>query len=159
VRHLDAQFVFLGAGEPRYEAALTALAQARPLHVGVQLEFTDRLEHRLMAGADLFLMPSQYEPCGLTQLRAQRYGALPIGRRVGGLADTIEDDVTGFLFDAFEPPALDWAIQRALARFHNPAAWLPRMKTAMLRDFGWDRSAERYAEGYRRAIDIARRRA
>lgn len=159
VRHLDAQFVFLGAGEPRYEAALTALAQARPLHVGVQLEFTDRLEHRLMAGADLFLMPSQYEPCGLTQLRAQRYGALPIGRRVGGIADTIEDDATGFLFDAFEPPALDWAIQRALARFHNPAAWLPRMKTAMMRDFGWDRSAERYAEGYRRAIDIARRRA
>ena len=159
VWHLDAQFVFLGAGDRRYESALTALAQARPRHVGVQLDFTDRLEHRLMAGADMFLMPSQYEPCGLTQLRAQRYGALPIGRRVGGIADTIEDDATGFLFDAFEPKALDWAIQRALARFHDPAAWLPRMKTAMTRDFGWERSAERYAEVYRRASDLARKRA
>ena len=156
---LDAQFVFLGAGEQRYEQALTALSRARPRHVGVQLDFTDRLEHRLMAGADLFLMPSQYEPCGLTQLRAQRYGALPIGRRVGGIADTVEDDATGFLFDAFEPTAFDRAISRALARFHDPAAWLPRMQTAMRRDFSWQRSAERYAEVYRRATDIARHHA
>jgi starch synthase len=156
---LDAQFVFLGAGEPRYEQALTALARARPRHVGVQLDFTDRLEHRLMAGADMFLMPSQYEPCGLTQLRAQRYGALPIGRRVGGIADTVEDDATGFLFDAFEPAAFDRAISRALARFHDPAAWRPRMQAAMRRDFSWQRSAERYAEVYRRATDLARHRA
>jgi len=158
VWNLDAQFVFLGAGDPAYERALTALAQARPRHVGVQLDFTDRLEHRLMAGADMFLMPSQYEPCGLTQLRAQRYGALPIGRRVGGIADTVEDDATGFLFDAFEAPAFDRAISRALARFHDANAWLPRMKTAMRRDFGWERSAERYAEVYRRATDIAKHR-
>lgn len=158
VWNLDAQFVFLGAGEARYERALLALAKARPRHVGVQLDFTDRLEHRLMAGADMFLMPSQYEPCGLTQLRAQRYGALPIGRRVGGIADTIEDDGTGFLFDEFQPAALDHSISRALARFHDPVAWLPRMKAAMRRDFGWERSAERYAAVYRRAIDIARQR-
>lgn len=155
---LDAQFVFLGAGDPKYEQALTALARARPQHVGVQLDFTDRLEHRLMAGADIFLMPSQYEPCGLTQLRAQRYGALPVGRRVGGIADTVEDDATGFLFDAFEPAALDYGISRALTRFHDPNAWAPRMKTAMRRDFGWERSAERYADVYRRAIEIVRKR-
>ena len=158
VWNLDAQFVFLGGGEAGYERALTALSRARPRHVGVQLVFTDRLEHRLMAGADMFLMPSQYEPCGLTQLRAQRYGALPIGRRVGGIADTVEDDATGFLFDAFEAPAFDHAISRALARFHDDNAWLPRMKTAMRRDFGWERSAERYAEVYRRAKDIAKQR-
>jgi starch synthase len=153
---LDAQFVFLGAGEPRYERALTQLAAVRPRHVGVQLDFTDRLEHRLMAGADMFLMPSQYEPCGLTQMRAQRYGALPVARRVGGIADTVEDDVTGFLFDEFQPGALDWAMSRALARFADRAAWAPRMRSAMARDFGWERAAERYAGVYRRAAALAR---
>ena len=81
----DAQFVFLGSGEQRYEQALVELATSAPNRIGVQLDFTDRLEHRLMAGADIFLMPSLYEPCGLTQMRAQRYGAPPIVRSVGGL--------------------------------------------------------------------------
>lgn len=148
---LDAQFVFLGSGDPAYEQALTALAAARPRHVGVQLEFTDRVEHRLMAGADLFLMPSQYEPCGLTQLRAQRYGALPVARRVGGIADTVRDDETGFLFDDYHPGALDWAMSRALARFADPPAWTARMRAAMAQDFAWDRSAERMAAVYARA--------
>lgn len=156
VWNLDAQFVFLGAGEPRYEQALTALASARPRNVGVQLHFTDRMEHRLMAGADMFLMPSQYEPCGLTQMRAQRYGSLPIGRRVGGIADTVQDDVTGFLFDEYHSGALDWAMSRALARFSDRKQWEPRMKAGMQRDFGWERSAERYAQVYKRAIERAR---
>ncbi len=154
VWNMDAQFVFLGQGEPRYERALTQLASARPRHVGVQTFFTDRLEHRLMAGADMFLMPSQYEPCGLTQMRAQRYGALPIGRRVGGIADTVEDDVTGFLFDGFNAGAFDHAISRALARFSDQDGWARRMYTAMGRDFGWERSAERYSDAYRRAFAV-----
>ncbi len=158
VWNMDAQFVFLGQGEPRYEQALTRLAEARPRHVGVQLDFTDRLEHRLMAGADMFLMPSQYEPCGLTQMRAQRYGSLPIGRRVGGIADTVEDDVTGFLFDQFTAGAFDHAISRALVRFGDQAGWAQRMHTAMGRDFGWERSAERYAQVYERARALARSR-
>jgi starch synthase len=156
VWNLDAQFVFLGAGEPRYEKALTELAAARPRNIGVQLDFTDRLEHRLMAGADMFLMPSQYEPCGLTQMRAQRYGSLPIARRVGGIADTVEDDVTGFLFNEYQPATLDWAMSRALARFADRSAWEPRMHEAMGRDFGWERSAQKYAQVYRRAIARAR---
>lgn len=158
VRMLDAQFVFLGAGERRYEQALLALARERPRQVGVQLNFTDRLEHRLMAGADIFLMPSQYEPCGLTQLRAQRYGALPVGRRVGGIADTIEDDVTGFLFDEYNTQAFDHGISRALARFSDPEAWLPRVRAAMNRDFGWARAAQRYADVYKRAIEVSLQR-
>ena len=157
VWNLDAQFVFLGKGEQRYEDALRRLAAARPQHVAVQLDFTDRLEHRLMAGADMFLMPSQYEPCGLTQMRAQRYGALPIGRRVGGIADTVDDDVTGFLFDEFTPAAFDWALSRALARFSDRDQWAARMHAAMGRDFGWARSAERYADVYRRASAAAQR--
>ena len=155
VWNMDAQFVFLGQGERRYERALTQLAEARPSHVGVQTHFTDRLEHRLMAGADMFLMPSQYEPCGLTQMRAQRYGALPIGRRVGGIADTVEDDVTGFLFDPFTSGAFDHAISRALARFSDQQGWAQRMHVAMGRDFGWERSAERYASAYQLAHRIA----
>jgi starch synthase len=158
VWNMDAQFVFLGQGEPRWERALTTLAEARPRHVGVQFDFTDRLEHRLMAGADLFLMPSQYEPCGLTQMRAQRYGSLPVGRRVGGIADTVEDDVTGFLFNEFTPGAMDHAISRALARFSDPAAWAPRVHTAMGRDFGWERSAERYGRAYELAASVNRSR-
>jgi starch synthase len=158
VWNLDAQFVFLGAGEKRYERALMQLAASRPRHVGVQLDFTDRLEHRLMAGADMFLMPSQYEPCGLTQMRAQRYGALPIGRRVGGIADTVDDDVTGFLFDEYTAGAMDWAMSRALARFADKDAWDRRMHTAMRRDFSWELAAQRYADVYRRAIAIARQR-
>ena len=151
----EAQFVFLGSGEPRYEQALVDLASSAPQQVGVQLDFTDRLEHRLMAGADLFLMPSLYEPCGLTQMRAQRYGALPIARRVGGLADTVEDGVTGFLFDAYTPQAFEDAAFRALAVYADPPAWQAMMGQAMARDFGWERTAERYLQVYRRAIQGA----
>ncbi|HET7600501.1 MAG TPA: glycogen/starch synthase [Gemmatimonadales bacterium] len=151
----DAQFVFLGSGEPRYEQALTALAAAAPDRIGVQLDFTDRLEHRLMAGVDMFLMPSLYEPCGLTQMRAQRYGSLPIARRVGGLADTIEDEVSGFLFDPYDALALEDAAFRALDRFRRADGWRRMMRDAMARDFGWERSVEQYVDVYRRAVALA----
>ncbi len=120
---LDAQFVFLGSGEQRYEQALVELAQSAPNRIGVQLDFTDRLEHRLMAGADIFLMPSLYEPCGLTQMRAQRYGAPPIVRRVGGLADTVEDGVTGFSSSLHAGGVPEAALPRArcLRRHHAVA--------------------------------------
>ncbi|MBI2795236.1 MAG: glycogen synthase [Gemmatimonadetes bacterium] len=158
VQALDAQFVFLGSGEPQYEEALSRLSSRRPHNVAVQLAFTDLLEHKLVAGADMLLMPSQYEPCGLTQMRAQRYGTLPIARRVGGLADTVSDDVTGFLFDDYHAAALDWAIDRALKRYADADGWARRMRAAMSRDFAWERSAEKYAALYRRATEIASRR-
>jgi starch synthase len=152
---IDAQFVFLGGGEAKYENALVELAQSAPDRIGVQLDFTDRLEHRLMAGADLFLMPSLYEPCGLTQMRAQRYGALPVARRVGGLADTIDDEVTGFLFDPYTPEAFEAAAFRALERFSDPPRWHEMMVQAMSRDFSWERAADRYIEVYRGAARFA----
>ncbi len=148
----DAQFVFLGGGERAYEAALVDLATRNPGRVGVQLDFTDRLEHRLMAGADLFLMPSLYEPCGLTQMRAQRYGALPVARRVGGLADTISDEQTGFLFDSYTTEAFEAAAFRALARFADPVRWTRMMQHAMARDFSWERSVQNYLAVYRKAL-------
>ncbi len=156
---IDAQFVFLGGGEAKYETALVELAKSAPDRIGVQLDFTDRLEHRLMAGADLFLMPSLYEPCGLTQMRAQRYGALPVARRVGGLADTIDDEVTGFLFDPYDAPAFEAAAFRALERLADPARWQQMMTVAMARDFSWERAADRYIDVYRDAVALAARRA
>lgn len=148
----DAQFIFLGAGEHRYHEALANLAAAAPDRVAVEFIFTDHIEHRLLAGADALLMPSQYEPCGLTQMRAQHYGAIPVARRVGGLSDSIEDGVTGFLFDAYEPAALANAIQRAVDTHADRTAWKKLVREAMNRQFGWDRSAEHYHALYRRAL-------
>ncbi len=148
----DAQFVVLGSGEPRYEKALTDLAASAPNRIGVQLDFTDRLEHRLMAGADIFLMPSLYEPCGLTQMRAQRYGSPPVVRRVGGLADTVDDGLTGFAFDAYTPEAFEEAALRALAAYADSAKWQAMMRRAMARDFGWERAVDTYLDVYRRAL-------
>lgn len=148
----DAQFVFLGAGEARYELALSEIAEAAPERVAVDLDFTDRREHRLLAGADALLMPSLYEPCGLTQMRAQRYGALPVARRVGGLIDTIEDEETGFLFDEYSPPALEVAVRRALGLYADRDAWELHVRKAMTADFSWERSATRYLELYQRAF-------
>jgi starch synthase len=105
-----------------------------------------------MAGADMFLMPSLYEPCGLTQMRAQRYGALPIGRQVGGLADTIEDGTTGFLFEPYTTAAFEDATRRALVRFMDQPRWRRMMREAMARDFSWDRSTAAYIAVYRQAL-------
>jgi starch synthase len=156
VEEPEAQWVFLGHGDPYYHGRLEALARAAPERVAVRFDFTEALEHRLLGGADLLLMPSLYEPCGITQMRAQRYGALPVARRVGGLADTIEDGVTGFLFDAYEPGALRDVLHAALQLFSHRPAWNERVREAMTRDFGWARSVGQYHDVYRRAV---RRRA
>jgi starch synthase len=150
----DAQYVFLGHGEARYEAMLTELAERAPSRIAVKLDFTDEFEHLLLAGADLCLMPSQYEPCGLTQMRAQRYATIPVARRVGGLADTIEDGVTGFLFDGYTSEEFMHAAVRALDHYHDPDAWRGMMREAMSRNFGWERSESRYRDVYRRALGI-----
>jgi starch synthase len=153
---LDAQFLFLGQGERRYVEILTELARRAPGRIGVQTDFTSKAEHRLMAGADVIIMPSQYEPCGLTQMRAQRYGALPVARRVGGLADTIEDGVTGFLFDAFSTTDFLNACVRAIDHYRHPEVWQEMQRAAMSRDFGWERSEQRYLELYRRVLTSPR---
>lgn len=154
----DAQYVFLGRGEPRYEAALAELARQAPDRIAVPLAFSERLEHRLLAGADMLLMPSRFEPCGLTQMRAQRYGTLPIVRRVGGLADTVVDEETGFVFEAYEPDALRGAIHRAVAAYRDMTGWQERVRAAMRREFGWGPSATRYQGLYLAALRAAARR-
>jgi len=156
-RH-DAQWVFLGEGEKRYEDALRQLAERHPTHVMANFEFTEEREHELLAGADFLLMPSQYEPCGLTQMRAQRYGALPVVRRVGGLADTVEDRVTGFLFDEYQPWALEEAVQYAIDLHVDRPAWEKLVREAMSRDFSWNAGVLRYRDVYRRAGEIRKER-
>ena len=153
----NAQFIFLGAGEHRYHEALGNLAAAAPDRMAVEFMFTDHLEHRLLAGADALLMPSLYEPCGLTQMRAQRYGAVPVARRVGGLSDSISDGVTGFLFEAAEPDALLAAVRRALAAYRDPARWSRIQRAAMNRDFSWAAAARPYADLYRRLATVSAR--
>jgi len=148
----DAQFIFLGAGEHRYHEALGNLAALAPERVAVEFMFTDRVEHRLLAGADALLMPSLYEPCGLTQMRAQHYGAVPVARRVGGLRDSIVDGVTGFLFNEYTPAALEQAVRRAVASYDDRTAWRKLVRAAMEQQFGWGRSAEQYLALYRRAL-------
>ena len=151
-RFPEVQFVFLGRGEPRYEEALGALAQRFPGRVVLERNFHDALEHRLLAGADILLMPSLYEPCGLTQMRGQRYGALPVARRVGGLADTVENERTGFLFSEHTVEGLERALRRALEVYGAPSEWDARVRRAMTRQFGWSDSVAQYRELYHRAL-------
>jgi len=157
IREADAQFIFLGNGEPRYEEALRNLAMAHPDRIATQIEFKEELEHRVIAGADALMMPSLYEPCGLTQMRAQRYGTIPLARRVGGLEDTIEDGTTGLLFADYKPDRLDWTIARAVTRFRNQSAWKDMMEHAMVQDFSWERVVNRYFEVYDRAFEVRER--
>ena len=149
---MAAQFAFLGSGELRFERALQQLAAAFPGRVAVTTQFSDALEHELMAGGDFLLMPCQYEPCGLTQMRAQRYGTLPVVRRVGGLADTVEDGTTGFVFDEYGAEPLLGAALRALDAWRNPEERDRLRREAMGRDFSWERSVERYLSVYRRVL-------
>ena len=148
----DAQWVFLGNGDPRFVAGLRALAARHPDRIVMDTEFSDEKEHRLMAGGDVLLMPCQYEPCGLTQMRAQRYGTVPLVRRVGGLADTVHDGVTGFVFDEFTATAFAEAVARAVIAFRDRDQWFRMRRDGMARDFGWERSEERYRDVYRTVL-------
>jgi starch synthase len=150
---IDAQFVFLGHGEPRYVHALQQLARRAPQRVAVDTRFTDVLEHRLLAGADVLLMPSLYEPCGLTQMRAQRYGTLPLARRVGGLADTIDDGSSGFLFDEYTVHDFAECVIRTVRTYGDTARWTTMQRTAMQKSFSWTHAEQVYERLYRAALD------
>jgi len=153
----DAQYVFLGQGERRYVEPLRQLAARFPDRIAVETGFTDPLEHVVVAGADGLLMPCQYEPCGLTQMRAQRFGTLPVVRRTGGLNDTVDDGSTGFVFDQFSVPALAATLQRAVHQYHDEPGWQMRMRRAMAKNFGWQHSALKYLAVYLKALEVAER--
>ena len=153
-----ANLVLLGTGRPDLEAGFRAAAHSFKGRVGVEIGFDEPLSHLVIAGSDILLMPSRFEPCGLTQLYALRYGTLPLARRVGGLADSIIDaaaealargEATGFLFEGEDETALAAATLRALDLFRDRESWRKMMRRAMTRDFTWAQSARRYLELYR----------
>jgi len=156
-----AQLFVVGTGEPALEAAFREAALAHPGRVAVRLVYDETLAHRAIGGADAILVPSRFEPCGLTQLYGLRYGTLPLVRRVGGLADTVVDAsadalregrATGFAFDAPASAALLHAVERLVALYRQPPAWRAVMRHAMVRDFSWDHAAVDYLALYRDVI-------
>lgn len=141
----------LGSGEPELERRVYELAAERPERFGGHVGYDEALAHLVYAGSDALAIPSRFEPCGLSQLIAMRYGTVPIARETGGLRDTIDHGRTGFLFSHASAAAIYGAAGEARARFGTPA-WAAMMRAGMAEDFSWRRSAERYLELYRSMI-------
>ncbi len=147
----EMQFVLLGTGHHHFEQEAWWLGQANPQKAAIKLAFDEPLSERIYAASDMLLMPSEFEPCGIGQMIAMRYGSLPVVREVGGLADTVSPDV-GYLFSEYSPGALQSALGRALDNFYNdPVGWQKRQVRAMARDLSWEASAPRYVRLYEQA--------
>lgn len=155
---LPLQFVVLGSGEKKHEDFLRAAANAFPHKFSTYLGYHDQLAHLITAGCDLFLMPSRYEPCGLSQMFSLNYGTVPIVRKTGGLADTVKDyheyyqEGNGLSFQDYSPHALYLTIRRALDLFRNKSVWRDIIRRGMKEDFSWKASAKSYIQLYRRAL-------
>ena len=155
---LDAAFVVLGTGEPRYQDMWRGIAARYPDRIGARIGFDESLAHLIEGGADIFLMPSRFEPCGLNQMYSMRYGTVPVVHGVGGLADTVVDfsprsrRSTGFVFAQYSPPALLEALNRACTIFGDARKWRALQLAGMRQDFSWDRSAREYVKIYERAL-------
>lgn len=151
----DMVLVMLGNGEEFYEKLLVEIAERYPEKVRVQVKYDNVMAHKIEAGADMFLMPSRYEPCGLNQIYSLKYGTVPIVRATGGLEDTIieepAEEQNGFKFRGYDPGALLEAIRRALATFRDKPEWEAMMRRGMVQDFSWDRPAAKYVRVYERA--------
>jgi len=154
----DLGLVILGTGDERYHELFSQFASRHPEHVAVHLDFDNRLAHKIEAGADMFLMPSRYEPCGLNQMYSLRYGTVPIVRATGGLYDTVKPfdpergEGVGFCFSGYEAKAFWDAIQRAVATFEQQAMWRRLMRNAMAMDFSWKNSARQYLALYEKVV-------
>ncbi len=152
------QLVILGTGDEKYMQLLTDYKTTAPGNISINLEFRPHLAHQIYAGSDMFLMPSHYEPCGLGQLIALRYGTVPIVRKTGGLADTVFDarenykEPNGFTFDDYTPEAFWEAITRALESYGERKKWEKIMRNGMNADFSWESSAKKYDELYRKGL-------
>jgi starch synthase len=154
------QFVFLGEGDNDYAGRVRALAERFPKRIGAHIGYSEELAHKFQAGTDLLVIPSRFEPCGLTQLYAMKYGTLPIVHATGGLADTVSDPKgdedtlsTGFMFEDYDADALGQTIERATSRYRNYRKWRPLIENAMKQDFSWGNSARRYVDIYNTALE------
>jgi starch synthase len=156
---LDVQFVLLGTGDEVYEKEFEKMASKHKKKMSVKIAFDNALAHKIEAGADMFMMPSRYEPCGLNQMYSLKYGTIPIVRATGGLDDTIMDfDVNslkgnGFKFEDYSAAALVETVRRALKVYQDETLWLQLVKNAMGEDFSWGQSAEKYSQLYSFALN------
>lgn len=155
---MGARLVALGKGDQQFHSALEVLAEKYKGSVFIEIGYDEPFAHRIYAGSDIFLMPSRYEPCGLGQLIAMRYGTIPVARKTGGLADTITDynplkgDGTGFLFEDYRASALRESLRSALCVYADKMRWNKLVANAMRMDFSWQKSAGRYVELYNMAM-------
>ncbi|MCX6552083.1 MAG: glycosyltransferase, partial [Acidobacteria bacterium] len=158
---LDASFVILGTGAAEYQDMWRRLAAAHPDRVAVTVGFSEELAHLIEGGADMFFMPSHFEPCGLNQMYSLRYGTVPVVRATGGLDDTVQHvdaatgEGTGFTFQAYTAGAMLGALREALAWFGRPEAWRRIQQAGMRQDNSWEASAREYVEVYGRAHEAA----
>ena len=159
---LDASFVLLGTGERRYEDLWLGLGARHPERVAATIGFDERLAHLIEGGADLFLMPSRFEPCGLNQMYSLRYGTVPLVRATGGLYDTVSNfdrrtgSGTGFTFQEYTAQALLGTLRWALEIYREPAVWRRIQEAGMRQDFSWDASARQYVKVYERVVSARR---
>jgi len=160
IKSTGAQFIFLGRGKEYYEEALLQLESKYPGNVRAYITYDNTKAHLVYAGSDLFLMPSLWEPCGLGQMIAMRYGTLPVVRNTGGLADTVRNlssdlgQGTGFVFSEYSAKALAFTLKKAVEAFNNKAAWQRAVKRVMGLDFSWHVPAQRYQALYDRALEL-----
>ena len=156
ISEFDCQFVIVGGGEGKYRSFFEEMAKKFPKKIGCHLMPDFNLSRHIFAGCDIFLVPSRFEPCGITQMEAMRYGAIPVVRKTGGLADTVEDfdprtnSGTGFVFEKFSSHALFGAIIRALEAYKYPRIWQKLIKRAMSANFSWEASAQKYLNLYKK---------
>jgi starch synthase len=161
----DMQIVMLGTGDRVYEDRMRQLANRYPEKVSVVIGFDDPLAHQIESGADMFLMPSRFEPCGLNQMYSLRYGTVPIVRNVGGLADSVEhytpsaaETATGFVFSDYTSDRFAETVETAMTLYRTKDRWKQLIRNGMTRDWSWQRSAEQYVAIYRKAMDSVLRR-
>jgi starch synthase len=156
---LEVEIIFMGQGLEQYQSWALEMVEKYPGLIGLEMGYNGPLAHRIQAGADILLMPSRYEPCGLDQLYALKYGTIPIVRAVGGLEDTVEDynpqtdQGTGFKFQEYEGEKLLQTLQRALSVFRDKPRWSRLMQRAMSQDFSWEKSAAQYQSLYQKALE------
>ena len=153
IMQLNVQIVLLGTGEPKYHELFKAMKNKYPKNIGLNLGFDAALAQLIYAGSDMFLMPSRYEPCGLGQLISYKYGTVPIVRKTGGLADTVIDGKTGFVFEEYTSAALHDSIKRAIEAYNNKKEWKKLVINDMGLDYSWNSSARKYVELYEKALD------
>jgi starch synthase len=149
----DWQLVILGAGDPKLEAIAKKLQEDLPGRVRVETRYDAKLARQIYAGSDLFLMPSRYEPCGLSQMIAMRYGSVPLVRAVGGLHDTVTDSETGFVFVDTKVKSFNDTLRRALSLYPQRERWMELQKAGMAQDFSWSKSAQTYLELYKKLMN------